>query len=753
MTFLSLPKKALTSTILAASLFLGSCGYVSDKPPADVTVYKTDQLQACKIDLDKLGEIFKENQEEQIRCLKENFIQYTKYVKTANSDSVNQTEMGDFIRKIFQGQSDSIIKGLSIIFQLNMILLKDEAAKISKDNITPLFELLVTANREAIIITAALQDMAKEENQPRFFEIRQRFKEALERFSEATVKIMESRDYSLKDQRLNLKAFILDAAKKLGNKEFDPNVIDTILAVKQILVSGERDFITTSELQQLIIKFPKLLTLTFDIYYSNLSNFKSEAEQAKYYLLELKNLYEIIAFNQPNFDLFTIEQLLKTIQTAFKDNSFNVYKFKDSIVALKTKFIGGPSDRITLADLKKTLDLAVEVNERIYFDHTTFDLRYDLLTQTKRKLDYKDLSPINPKEYELLSLKRVSELTKNFNFLAVEFKYLRESSTTLPYYGIQYKRTRYGFVEASLFRWVASKLVLSYGHMENGEYQVSLKEFEKFLFDMKSLLEEFKLWSPNPETFARNAVLLADLFQNQSNGDGAVNEREATEYIGMIMSAAQASDDFRARLSDYCDPGINKDDALYEVKCFNDHFYEVFLNKINYRKYFPRLLDYVNNVSFNEAQGYLRGIEGFARDINDPKVPINKRDTILTLGAMINVETTFLRFDVNNDNVIDYPELMEAFKVYRASIISLAGLKKEQEAYAPSIFLYMVSKMEVPPTGNWVDNLAFGAWHTCVSNRLCRTTMMDPIVAKRLNIGSLLYYLVNTTGTKPVAKK
>ena len=174
--------------------------------------------------------------------------------------------------------------------------------------------------------------------------------------------------------------------------------------------------------------------------------------------------------------------------------------------------------------------------------------------------------------------------------------------------------------------------------------------------------------------------------------------------------------------------------------------------QINYRKYFPRLLDYVNNVSFNEAQGYLRGIEGFARDINDPKIPINKRDTILTLGAMINVETTFLRFDTNNDNVIDYAELMEAFKVYRASIISLAGLKKEQEAYAPSIFLYMVSKMEVPPSGNWVDNLAFGAWHTCVSNRLCRTTMMDPIVAKRLNIGSLLYYLVNTTGTKPVTK-
>jgi hypothetical protein len=731
---------------------LGSCGYVSDKPPSNLNVYKADQLQACKIDIDKLGEIFKENQEEQIRCLKENFIQYTKYVKTANSDSVNQGELGDFVKKIFQGQSDSIVKGLSIIFQLNMILLKDEAQKISKGNITPLFELLVTANREAIIITNTIQDMGKPENQDRFFEIRDVFKASLERFAEATLKIMATKSAEAKDQTLNIKDFIIDASTKLGNKEVDPEVIESLLFAKQVLVSGNKELITTSELQTLIKKIPKLLTLTFDIYYSTSKNFKNEAQQSNYYLQEIKSLYTIIDFKQNDFKLITVDQLLKVIKTYYKDSKIDIVKFKPTIIALKSKIIGGNPEVITLNDLKKSLDLVVEVNERVYFDYVTFDVRSDLLKNTKRKLSYQELSPINPTEYSILSTNKIAELTKNFNQLAVEFKYLRESSTTLPYYGTLYKRSKYGMVETSLFRWFGNKMIKGYGHIENGESQVSLLEFQNFLVDMKPVLEEFKLWSPNFETFARNAVLLADLFQNQSNGDGLVNEREATEYIGMILSASQASDDFRNRLKDYCDPGINTEDSLFDVKCFNDHFFEVFLNHVNYKKYFPRMAEYVNASPLTEVQAYLRGIEGFARDINDPKLPINKRDNILILGSMINVETTFLRFDTNLDNTIDYNELMEAFKVYRPSIIALAKLSKEQEVYAPSIFLYMVSKMEIPPNNDWMDNLKFYSFHKCVSSNFCRTTVLDPIVAKRLNIGTLLYYLVNQTGAKPIAK-
>lgn len=110
---------------------------------------------------------------------------------------------------------------------------------------------------------------------------------------------------------------------------------------------------------------------------------------------------------------------------------------------------------------------------------------------------------------------------------------------------------------------------------------------------------------------------------------------------------------------------------------------------------------------------------------------------------MINIESTFIRFDTNRDNIIDYNELTEAFKVYKAAIISLANLKPGEEGYAQSIFLYMVSKMEIPPTGTWMQSGKFFAFHKCVAYTYCRETFLDKIEAKRLNIGKLLYYMVN----------
>jgi hypothetical protein len=85
--------------VLVLAVSLASCGYVSDKPPVNSGVYRTDELQTCHIDVTKLGEIFKADQKEQIRCLQENFIQFTKYVRSKNPGSVTEGELNAFIRK------------------------------------------------------------------------------------------------------------------------------------------------------------------------------------------------------------------------------------------------------------------------------------------------------------------------------------------------------------------------------------------------------------------------------------------------------------------------------------------------------------------------------------------------------------------------------------------------------------------------------------------------------------------------------
>ena len=731
-------KKLFTILIIVTSLGLSSCGYITDKAANNLEVYRTDQMQTCKLDVNKLGEIFKADQKEQIRCLQDNFIQFTKYVRSREQGTITESEINAFVRKFFQNQSDSIIKGLSLIFQLNMLLLKDEADRISRTNISPLFDLLVHVNQEAVVITEIIKEMDDKNNQDKFWKIRTKFIASVTRFSDYTQQIIEKTPGMQK--QLNMKQFILDAGRKLGNRELDPDTIDSLIFAKRTLAGGDKEVITTDELKTILGKLPKVMTLSFDLYYVKSSNFKSGDQEARFYQQSFRDLQSVMVFQQEDFDLFAIDKFLKVFKDFFHDT--DITKFRPSISALKYRLVGGKLDTFSLTDMQKTFALANDVIDRIYFNSVTYDVYKIKLEQNTpiKNLPQLDL----PLKYDVFTRDRINELHNEFVQTAILFRYFRNLKDGMATYGDEMDRSKYGYMEAGLLKFGTDRLLKAYGHVNSeGNQQVNIDEFKTFLFDLKPILVEMKLWSPNPDSFVRNAILLADLFQNKSDGDLEINSTEAVEYVQMIFSSVQMSNKFRDELGRYCDGGINKDDPVFETECFNEHFFESFLADNTFKKYFPRLKQYVENSPKEVLLDYLNGVEGFARDEANPKVPIGQRDTILILGSMLNIETTLIRFDTNHDNVIDYHELVSAFQVYKSAIISLAKLKPNQEGYAQSVFLYMAHKMEVPPAGSWLDSVKFFSFHTCVSWTPCRSTIMKKIEAQRLNVGKLLYFLVN----------
>lgn len=743
---------AFTQIVIIFSLVLTSCGYVSDKPIENADVYRTDELQTCKIDVSKLGEIFKINQKEQIQCLQENFIQFTKYVRSKNPGAVSEAEIGIFVKKFFVDQSDSIIKGLSLIFQLNMILLKDEADRISHSKISPLFELLVQVNQEAVILTNIIKLMDEKQNQAKFWTLRKQFNESTERFANSTIGVIEKSPGL--GQKLNIRNFILDLNTKLGSGKIDEKLIDSLMFLKKILVGGDTQIISSEELKVAITKLPQILGLVFDAYYSAGENFKSESEEMRFYLTTVRSLYRLVEFKQTNFELVNSDQLVLIAEKVIKN--YDVESFKPSIEALKSKFIGGKKDSVTLQDLDVVLNIVHDFFEKIYFNNVTYDdaVNNYILSQKRTVLASEIPFKVLPGYDMFNNKKRLDQLSASFIDSAANFRYFREKATGSAVYDGQILRSKSGLIEVNIAKWLSWKLLKAYGHLDaKGEMQLKAEEFAKFLLDAKPILVELKLWSPNFKTFSRNAMLLADLFQQQSNGDQRINLNEATEYIGMLLTAVEISGKFSQELSRLCDTGINVEDPLFDKNCFNENFYETILNKLNFKKSLPRLARYYNNSSKKETMDYILGVEGFARDNNSLGVPVNRRDNTLILGAMINIESTFIRFDMNQDNIIDYNELSSAFLTYKASIIELAGLKGDQEKYAKGIFLYMVSKMAIPKTGTWITDAEFGIFDSCVQNDWCRDNFMDKIEAKRLNIGKLLYYMVNQASVQPNSKR
>jgi hypothetical protein len=728
--------------LIVFTLFLTGCGYISDKPVENIDVYRSEELQTCKIDVSKLGEIFTADQKQQIRCLQENFVQFTKYVRSQKPGAVSEGEMSIFVKRFFAGQSDAIIKGLSLIFQLNMILLKDEADRISHNKISPLFELLVQVNQEAIIITDIIRQLSEAKNQPQFWALREKFIASITRFSKSAVGVIEKSPGL--EQQLNLKTFILDASKKIGEEELDEEILDSFIFLKRILIAGDKEIITSEELKNIIKKIPDVVSVIFDIYYVESENFTKNTDELKFYLTAIRKIYTVIDFNQPNFTLFTSEQLVKISENF--ETEIEVRKFKESVEALKARFIGGKKDIVTLVDLKVTLDIILDGAERLYFNNLTYDsYRHNL----EMRNPLTELKPLSLDGYDVFTARRLSELHESFEDMALNFRYFRNKDSGASFYSSSIIRNKQGFIEALTAKWLSIKVLKAYGHQDQLRIpQLSQEELAQLLLDAKSLLMEFKLWSPKFSTFARNALLLADLFQQQSNGNMSIGINEATEYLGMILSAVEVSGRVNNEMAGLCNPGANPQGPEFGPDCYSKYYFDVLLNKLHYSKSFPRLAAYISSSSAEEVMGFLRGVQGFARDIDSPEVPVNRRDSTLVLGAMINIESTFIRFDTNVDNIIDYAELEEAFKIYRSSIIALAGLKKEQEKYAFPVFLYMASKMEIPKTGGWVNDIKFGTFSSCVTSKFCRDTFMDPILAKRLNIGKLLYYLVNQASAK-----
>lgn len=720
--------------ICIVAIVATSCGFVSDKPPANSEIYRSTEMQTCKIDLEKLSQLLKSNQRDQILCLKDSFIQYTKYIKTTNPTSIQENELRDFVFKMYPDQKDSIAKALNILFQFDMILMRDQRGHISNENIIPFFDFLSKINQEAVIVNQILKDVGVNN----FWKRREEFNSSIERFSEETLKILAKSHGT--NQTLNIKYFILDLIKNFDIKEISPETIDTFLFSKKILMGGEKEFLSSHDIQLMIARLPQVLSVAFDIRYANEKNFNSDEEYARFNLINVRKLYIAIQFNQQDFKLFSSEEILRTLATISKNN--NYIKFNQGIESLKSKLIGGDSKVFFLSDAKKMLDIYHDYAEKHYFNIVTYDEYSELFKKNEAITSIEELDL--PGKYDLFSEKRITKLHQAFAETAINARYYRSEEVGVPYLGNEIKRNKFGFLQSALTTLITKRLIKGYGQVTtDGQLQISTNEFKLFLDTVEPILKEINLWSPD-KYFHQSAVLMSDLFQNNSNGDLLVNPTEATEYAQLAFSSNSLSKKLNDELVPICNIGLNSTDPRFEPKCYNENVFDKLFNQLDAKSYLPNLSKYIEDTSPQELEAYLNAVEDFARENPSALNPIDKRDSGLIIGSILNIESTFIRFDTNGDNVLDYEELGKAYNVFKNITIEIAKLKPGQEIFAKSVFLYMITKARPPPSGTWTKSVRFYTYHKCVSSEFCRKLFLKKVEANRLQIAQLLSYVAKS---------
>lgn len=602
--------------------------------------------------------------------------------------------------------------------------------------------------------------------------------------------------------------------------DFTPELIDAFFGIKTAFLGGSREIITFREIKEFNEKAPWLIKDFFNLSSFEAHHFEQDRDWYLHYFQIVERIKEDYLFDFKNFSqpIFTTDDLLIVTETFLDFGDVDIKKFLPTLEELKVRIIGGSRDSFESEDLTKTISLVEEFLKRTYFFDVNYDANKNILNNPN---PITRLPMIYRPEFENLKRREVDQFRDDFLKVAQTFRYFR-SDEGLSTYQEGIIRNKEGFIETALINR-ASELLVE-GFNEGPDEGLTVDEVDFVLHTFRPVLEEINFWSKHMETFARNTLLLSDLFQSTSNGSLAIDVDEFTEFGSLTLMAMNIASNFLEELkkkhysklerglNSSCQYSEDEDGGLlFPVPCYRKHFYDIIFDKLNLKDNLPFLYDYYlesinkqdsklfeNNVSqrlsyhervlyeqvrdrlirkptpcevcerfieldyeyqlgtattqqvqelfqivsiqlsennksnsneepLYEALEYLIKIEGFARDFPDETIPVGYRDIAKILGALLNVESTFRRFDVNNDNIVDRNELDEAFKIYEDAILAIAELE-EGSRFSKSIFLYMVKYMEIPTR-----------WQLL---RFHYNPLADRnIEATRLNIGVLLYYL------------
>lgn len=535
-------------------------------------------------------------------------------------------------------------------------------------------------------------------------------------------------------ERVKLLAFGDFLAEKFESFPIDKKYLSVAPFGKVLLVGGQKDNFSKLELLNILEKSSDLAGVFFDVAYSN-SETHTEQDMRKLHYLTVKKLRLLIT-NQKYLHVTTIEDLMSMMSEILNKESLITYT--PTVEIMKEKVLGGYASSVTVADISQSLEIAEDFLGKYFYMDISYDA-YQGQIETPRRVYH--LSYRHHKDFKHFNKDQILEYKKLFTEQVTKFRIFTLSDGT-QYYGNEYRRTKYGLMRNFMIKYAAQILMKAFGHklIDKDTYAVNMQELNTVLWHFKPVLEDYEMWTKFPDTFSRNVILLSDLFQGQSDGNLAMDPDEAAEYGTLALFAIKSAGDVVEEIKKECEWVSGKGVEGFTLECYRREFFDAFLNKMNMKERLPKLNAYISSISNKEAREFLVAVEGFARESNDPDRPETKKDLVLLIGAMLNIESTFLRYDVDKSNYIEADELLSAYPVYEDAIMMVADLEESKRGYAKSIFLYMIKYMEQPST--W--DIATFHYNPFRSGN---------IGSKRLNIGALLYNMVKAANDKANAAK
>lgn len=381
-------KQIKLSTLAAIMVLAASCGYFNDEPVENTDTFRTERLETtCKLEASSFHKILEEDISSQINCLEENLTNFTKYVRRENRDSISEKELKAFVARFFPADAEGINNSISILFDLNSILLNDEKTSISNRNIKRLSDLLKVLNREAVVITKQFKLLNNKEID--FWVSRSIVNQAFSNIEGTLIAMIDS-DVGVNrlPPTMDLEKFVRKLREIMPDSSVSDLTLDLILNAKRLLVGGNKEILSYSEVKGFAYKIQRVLTVAFDIYFVREQYFNSRPQLFEFYGQKLKEIESFFFPHPAEEKIFTQASVIETIKYHLRnDENLELYlKFANETKRLMID--GGEStDVYTFGQIKLvTTLLHLGIDGLMFFEQVSPILKIgpDLTPEEKK---------------------------------------------------------------------------------------------------------------------------------------------------------------------------------------------------------------------------------------------------------------------------------------------------------------------------------------------------------------------------------
>lgn len=736
---------------LAMAITTSSCGDLFMQKENKDSGMSSIAGATCALETEAFADILVKNIEPEINCLKEKLDLFVNIVKTDRPGFISQKTLNTFISSGSLGGDidENITDVIDAIFDLSYLILGGDKGYISKDGADKLIDMLLYFNKH---IWKVYKKFSHETN-VNFEQHKDDRIVVYNEFVHISKKIRSilTQDRQGKVDRIDTESFL---AKFFGATPETYTSITSLMFLKKVFLGGQKFDLTHLELEDALYKLPELALVAFDLVKSKKFDFSDDLRKMMVvYNNDVTLARNLLYYGNDSFEsLFTLYDVYSALDSLVPDvmNDMKLRQYPREIIELKSAFFNSYNGKhFSSAELVTLFDHMNNI-----FDEGEFYFR--VYENFKEDLDDRGPLTIDFSSFEVRT-ERERQFLANFSRIVYDYKYVKGTFKS-PFFSFQHFRNPAGYMEIMTLEYAVKILFSKYGRVNEdalGGYDMTLDQTISLVDKIKRFLRDNgittvgRVGGGEAIGVAENLVLMSTLFQNQSNGcdkDAVCMEvPEITEFLVGLLTALSIKDFFTEEMQKVCGNEVDEYGRIY-VQCFRDNFINVLKEPMkgdgkSLADYMPLLYSYIMDLTDEVPQGgkptesekyvhFLSETESFTRTCTHfdettkaESLPMKSTDAFAVFAGLLNVESTVLRFDTNQNNKMDgsknHNEVLAAYyEVYEGAIKGLVAPNGGfMEKLSKSIFQYLVKYGKVPDTSNFGSLWAYAKFLIKVNKR------------------------------------